>query len=94
MQKKRYPKQGLVGELTPTTIQLLFYGWGAPPASDDPDPFFVYTLSDADFKALWCKHRVQLMKEWRRRGETGSPLAAWYDDDCPRATKGQSGTLT
>jgi hypothetical protein len=74
--RRRYSKTHIAPEgLFPELIEVLLHGWSAPWRLDDPDPFRIFLLSDAELRALWRNHRRELLVEWQRRGQTGPCFA-------------------
>jgi hypothetical protein len=63
-------------DLFPELAEILLLGRrGAPMNDSDPDPFRIFSYSDADLKRVWTVHRVTLLREWARRGLSGKPWA-------------------
>jgi len=56
--------------------EVLLDGWDSPwQPLDSSEAFRIFTLSDADPKAAWIRHRHELMTDWKRPGRTGQPWA-------------------
>ncbi len=77
--------------LTPLEKQLLLTGETVPPRGSWEDQgesvlrtfMLVWPAGRRGLRALWERHRADLLSEWARLGKCGRPWAARKCDDAP-----------